>query len=147
MKTSATPQQLSFPFQVFEEEIVNPLNGQQMTETEEFIATLLLDASSEKPIKMAEIINAVADAFNEQISERQVKIIIRSFRRERGFPILTRRSKPAGYWWCVSQKDMQTFEKMWLSQVMDELITLQIMKKRNYPRLAGQLRLPNVAGK
>jgi hypothetical protein len=130
--------QLAFPFQVIEEEILNPISGYQMTEVESFVAELLLDATSEKPMKMKQIIDVLADAKHERVSERQMKIIIRTLRRDRGFPILTRRSRPAGYFWCRSVKEFKEFEAMWTKQTMDELTTLQLMKRRNYPKLAGQ---------
>lgn len=140
----ATTQQLSFPFHLFEEEVLNPLNGQQMTEQEIFIAGLILDASSEKPIKMDEIIERFAENYGESLSVRQLKIIVRSFRRDRAFPILSRRSAPAGYWWCQSVAEMKEFAQLWQSQYFDEMRTLYVMMKHNFPRLAGQLRLPNV---
>lgn len=82
----AIEQQLSFPFYLFEMEILDPLNGQQMSATETCIAQLLLETTSEKPVKMAEIISQVADITGDQLNERQVKIIVRSFRRDRAFP-------------------------------------------------------------
>lgn len=135
--------QMSFPFFIFEEELLNPLNGQQMSPEETFIAQLILDGTSEKPVKMQRIIDEYQEVFGETISERQIKIIIRSFRRDRAFPILTRRSKPAGYWWCQSVEEMKNFAQLWQSQYFDEMRTLYIMMKHNYPKLAGQLRLPN----
>lgn len=139
--------QLAFPFEIFEQELINPLNGQQMNDTESYIASLLLGASSEKPIKMAEIISACADALGETISERQVKIIIRNLRRNHAFPILTRRANPAGYWWCQSIDEMKEFARLWQSQYFDEMRTLYVMMKHNYPKLAGQLRLSDIPKK
>lgn len=135
--------QLSFPFHVFEEERLNPLNGQQMTPEETFIAQIILEGTSEKPIKMQEIIDGYRDVFAEKLSERQLKIIIRSFRRDRAFPILSRRANPAGYWWCQSVAEMKEFAQLWQSQYFDEMRTLYVMMKHNFPHLAGQLRLPN----
>lgn len=146
METTAT-KQLAFPFQVFEDEILNPLNGVQLSETEAFVANLLLDATSENPMKTAQIIEAVADGLGEKISFRQLKKIIRSLRVNHAFPILSRRSKPAGLWWCQSIDEMKEFARLWQSQYFDEMRTLYVMMKRNYPRLAGQLRLPNVVNK
>lgn len=139
--------QMSFPFFIFEEEMLNPLNGQQMSAEETFIAQLILDGSSEKPVKMQRIIDEYQEVLGETISERQIKIIIRSFRRDRAFPILTRRSKPAGYWWCQSVAEMKNFAQLWQSQYFDEMRTLYIMMKHNYPKLAGQLRLQDVSSK
>ena len=136
--------QLSFPFYVFEEEILNPLGGQQMTVQEVFIAQLILEASSAKPVKMDEIIEQFRKTFGENLSVRQLKVIVRAFRRDRAFPILSRRSKPAGYWWCQSVEEMKEFSNLWQSQYFDEMRTLYVMMRHNYPRLAGQLRLPNI---
>lgn len=141
----ATAQQLSFPFHIFEEEVMNPLGGLQMTEQEIFIAGLILEASSEKPIKMEEIISRFEDNFRDRLTVRQLKIIVRSFRRDRAFPILSRRSQPAGYWWCQSIEEMKEFAQLWQSQYFDEMRTLYVMMKHNFPRLAGQLRLPQVS--
>lgn len=135
--------QMAFPFQVYEEGILNPLNGVQLNDVEAFVANLLLDATSEKPMKTEQIIAAVADGLNEKISFRQLKKVIRSLRVNHAFPILSRRSKPAGLWWCQSIDEMKEFARLWQSQYFDEMRTLYLMMKHNYPRLAGQLRLPN----
>ena len=137
--------QMSFPFQVFEEEIISPLGGVELSAIESFIASLLLDASSEKPVKMAEIISACADTLGEKISERMVKRIIRSLRLNHAFPIITRRAKPAGYWWCQSVEEMKEFARLWQSQYFDEMRTLHVMMKHNFPRLAGQMRLADIS--
>lgn len=150
MENGAVTTQLSFPFQAFEEELANPIFGHQLTDIEAFVASLLLDVTSEKPMKSDEISEAVFNKFGERLSFRKVKLLIRSLRRDHAFPILSSRSRPFGYFWCKSQDEMIRFEQMWLKQVMDELVTLQIMKKHNYPRLANQLRfkdIPNLEGK
>lgn len=139
--------QLSFPFQVLEQAIINPLDGQRMTATEEFISILLLEASSEKPIKTDEIIARMKADLNVEISFRELKKIIRSLRRNHAFPILTRRSKPAGYWWCQSIDEMREFARLWQSQYFDEMVTLSVILKTNYPRLAGQMRLDDIPQK
>lgn len=141
----AVAKQMSFPFQVFEEEVLNPLGGVKLSPTEEFVANLLLDASAENPLKTAQIIEMVADGLGEEISFRELKKIIRSLRVNHAFPILSRRSKPAGLWWCQSIDEMKEFARLWQSQYFDEMRTLYVMMKHNYPRLAGQMRLPNVA--
>lgn len=135
--------QMAFPFQVYEEEILNPLNGVQLNDVEAFVANLLLDATSEKPMKTEKIIAAVADGLNTKLSFRQLKKIIRSLRVNHAFPILSRRAKPAGLWWCQSIDEMKEFSRLWQAQYFDEMRTLYLMMKHNYPRLAGQLRLPN----
>jgi hypothetical protein len=143
MQTSE--KQLSFPFQVIEDAMMNPLEGRELTKLEAHIAVLLLDASSEKPIKTDEIIKRVSSDLSIELNFRELKKIIRSLRRNHAFPILTRRSKPAGYWWCQSIEEMKEFARLWQSQYFDEMITLSVILKTNYPKLAGQLRLPNVS--
>lgn len=143
MKTSE--KQLMFPFQLLEEEIMNPIAGRQLTEVEAFIAGLLLDASSENPIKTDEIIRRVGDSnLQVELNFRELKKIIRSLRRNHAFPILTRRSKPAGYWWCASIAEMREFAKLWQSQYFDEMVTLSVILKANYPKLAGQMRISDI---
>lgn len=142
--STAVAEQLKFPFGLLAEEMNDPVRGHQLTEIEAFIASLLIDATSEKPMKTDRIIELVKDQVNQRLDRRKVKIIIRSLRRDHAFPILTRRSNPAGYFWCKNQKEMAEFERMWLSQVTDELYTLQIMKKHNYPRMANQLRFKDL---
>lgn len=137
--------QMAFPFLIFEEEIINPLGGVELSAIESFIASLLLDATSEKPVKMAAIIEACADTLGAKISERKVKILIRSLRLNHAFPIITRRAKPAGYWWCGSVEEMKEFARLWQSQYFDEMRTLHVMMKHNFPRLAGQMRIADIS--
>lgn len=139
--------QLSFPFEVFEEEILNPVLGHKMTELEEFVAGLLLEASSEKPLQIKQIIEAVKTKFQRNINSRTVKDIIRGLRRNHAFPILSRREKPAGLWWCSSMSEMKEFMRLWQAQYSDEIYTLQIMVKNNFPRLAGQMKLTDISQK
>lgn len=143
MTTNA--KQLAFPFQIFEEELINPLNGVQLTPIEEFISNLLLDATSACPLRADNIREKVMIGLEIDLSFRELKKIIRSLRRNHAFPILTRRSSPAGYWWCASADEMKEFARLWQSQYYDEMRTLYVMMKHNYPRLAGQLRLPQVS--
>ena len=138
---TAVKEQMSFPFKQFEDELTSPIAGRELSKLEEFIASLLLDASSEKPLKTTDIVEAVQIQLGENLNRRKLKIIIRNLRRRHGFPILTRRAKPAGYFWCRSKKEWAEFDRMWMSQVMDELVTHQMMKKSVYPNLAGQRRL------
>lgn len=65
--------QAEFPFDIFEEEMINPLNGIDLTENEEFVANLLLDATSEKPIKMAEIIVEALHKKTITLTDRMVR--------------------------------------------------------------------------
>lgn len=140
----ATTKQLAFPFEVFEEEIANPVKGFQLTETEAFVASLLLEASSEKPMKTAEISKAIKNGLDIDVSYRELKKVIRALRRNHAFPILSRRSKPAGLWWCQSISEMKEFARLWQSQYFDEMTTLWLMMKHNYPRLAGQLKISDI---
>jgi hypothetical protein len=135
------------PFEVFEEEMINPLKGVDLTANEEFVAGLLLDATSEKPIRMAEIAMTALHQKTVTLSDRQIREIVRSLRRDHGFPICSRKSAnketghPPGYYWGRSEKELEEFSTVWMSQYKDEAVTLHRMLKVNYPRLAGQLRL------
>jgi hypothetical protein len=132
--------QTDFNFEQFEAEMISPLAGHALTDLEEYVAGLLLKASSERPYRIAEIINYVGLNLHKTIDERAVKELIRSLRRQHKFPILARRTKPAGYWWCTSAEDMEAFIDSFRAQAMDELHTLSQIVKHNYPALAGQLR-------
>ncbi|MDQ3132422.1 MAG: hypothetical protein M3Q99_16870 [Acidobacteriota bacterium] len=143
--TATTMKQLAFPFEIFEEELANPLLGHKLTDIEAFIASLLLDATSENPTKTETIIEAVKNQFDVSLNRRKVKILVRSLRRNHVFPILSRRSVPAGYWWCASADEMKEFIKLWQSQYFDEITTLSLMVRHNFPRLAGQMRLKEVS--
>ncbi|HYX72155.1 MAG TPA: hypothetical protein VE732_05240 [Nitrososphaera sp.] len=128
-------------FKLYEEELLDPLRGHALTEIERFIASLLLDATTDKPIGIAEIIRAYAAHSGKRISDRIVKGIIRRLRKEHAFPILARRSKkPTGYWWCGSAAEMEMFIESFRSQALDELHTLSTIIKHNYPALLGQLK-------
>ena len=140
----AQTKQLSFPFEVFEEEILSPIKGAALTENESFVASLLLNASSEKPMKTDDIRAAIKNALDVDVSFRQIKQIIRSLRRNHAFPILSRRSKPAGLWWCQSVAEMKEFTRLWQSQYFDEMVTLSVILKTNYPKLAGQMRISDI---
>lgn len=138
-------EQQAFPFRIFEEEMVAPVFGNELSEIERYIASMLLDAESETPVSMAQIIERVAELKNTTLSNRQVRVIIRSLRRDHAFPILSRRKAPSGYWWCRSSAEMKEFTVLWQSQYFDEMMTLHVMVKHNYPRLAGQMRLNDVS--
>ncbi len=130
-----------FKFQLFEQELLNPLRGHQLSQTKEFVGALLLSASSQQPKRIAEIIVACGRALGEWLTEREVKEVIRSLRKEHAFPILSRRHKPAGLWWCGSSEEMDQFIKSFRKQALDELHTLSKIVRENYPALAGQLTL------
>ena len=128
-------------YEVFEQELLNPLRGHKLTECEAFVANLLLDASSHRPVKIRDIRLALERKGLTALSVRRVRKIVRTLRKEHAFPILARRSEPAGFWWCASAAEMDSFVKVFRSQAMDELHTLSRIVKQNYPALAGQLRL------
>jgi hypothetical protein len=134
-------QQSGFNFEKLEDEMISPLAGHALSELEGYIAGLLLRASSERPYRIADIIGWVGLNLHTTIDERTVKEVIRSLRREHKFPILARRGKPAGYWWCMSASEMEEFITLFRSQALDELHTLSQIVKHNYPGLIGQLRL------
>lgn len=129
------------PFMTIEEEVIDPLRGVDLTETEIFVAGLILNATSAAPIKMAEIISRAEAELGLKLTTRQVRIIVRSLRRTHGFPICTRKGHPAGYWWGRSEAELEEFVSVWKAQYLDEITTLHTMLRINYPRLAGQLKL------
>jgi hypothetical protein len=134
-----------YPFEVFEHELLNPFRGHELTEIERYVAGVLLDATSAKPIGIAELIPQVEMALEQQMSEREIKKVIRRLRKEHAFPILSRRRKPAGYWWCSSADEMEEWIVLFRSQALDELETISKIVMANYPALAGQLRLEVVS--
>lgn len=128
-------------FEVYEEELLNPLRGHELTGLESFIASLLLTASSHRPIGNSEIVRCYESIHKKRLSERLVKDTIRSLRRDHNFPILARRTQPAGYWWCKDACEMEMFIESFRSQALDELRTLSRVVRSNYPALVGQLKL------
>ncbi len=131
-------------FRKFEEELLNPLRGHKLADQEEFVANLLLDATAQRPIGIKRIVNTLFSGKGVWLTERRVKEIVRSLRKEHGFPILSRKNKPSGYWWCGSEAEMKDYYGRARSQPLDELHTLSKMVKQNYPELAGQLSLEDV---
>lgn len=124
-----------------ETELFDPLEGRELTDLESYVASLLLSASAARPIGIREIVTHTRLALEQEIDERKVKKVIRELRREHGFPILARRKRPSGYWWCETADEMESFVSSFRSQAMDELVTISKMVKLNYPEIAGQLRL------
>ena len=96
-------------FKIYEDALLNPLRGHALNELESYIASLLLTTNTHRPIGIAEIISAVKDCLDVKLSERTVKKIIRTLRKDHTFPILARRTKPTGYWWCASSDEMKAF--------------------------------------
>lgn len=128
-------------YQIFEQDLLNPLRGHKLTDYEEFVANLLLDASSHRPLKIRDIREALERAGLSALSVRRIKQLVRTLRKDHAFPILARRAEPAGFWWCASAGEMESFIKVFRGQAMDELHTLSKIVKQNYPALAGQLKL------
>jgi hypothetical protein len=128
-------------FTLFEDALLVPLRGHTLTDLETFVACLLLSATSEKPKSIKDIIDAVQLQTGKRLDLRAVMEIVRSLRKEHAFPILSRKAKPNGYWWCSSIEDMQVFIEAFRSVALDELHTLSRIIKENYPELAGQLKL------
>ncbi len=93
----------------------------------------------EQPMTGDYLINRVQVALDTRINLRKFHNIIRKLRKSHGLPILSRRTKPMGYWWCASVAEMNEFIENFRSQAMDELHTLSRIVNKNYPLLAGQL--------
>lgn len=150
-------------YELFEEELLAPLRGHALSDDESLVAALLLDASSAQPIGIKHIVQVMnsrprgadnAGPRRRKANDRVVKDIIRTLRKEHEFPILSRKfarpketdkagnltaeAKPAGYWWCDNEDEMQEFVIAFRKQPMDELHTLSRIVKANYPKLAGQ---------
>ncbi len=125
----------------FEEVIASSIKGRELNSLEEFIASLLFGTTAARPLKAEEISTLVRMNLSRPLGRRRLKVIIRKFRREYGFPILTRRKHPAGYWWCQSEVELLEFERMWKSQIKDESITLAKMRRWFYRENSGQERL------
>ncbi len=86
------------------------------------------------------IIRSADEALKQRINERMVKKVIRTLRKDHAFPILARKRKPTGYWWCNSVEEMEAFIESFRKQALDELHTLSRIVNHNYPALQGQLR-------
>lgn len=126
-------------FALYEEELLNPLRGHTLSEHENYVASLLLTASSSRPIGIDEIIETARER-DIKLSVRTVKSIVRTLRKDHTFPILSSKKPPTGYWWCQSLEEMQAFIESFRAQAFDELHTLSKIVKHNYPALQGQLK-------
>lgn len=98
-------------------------------------ARFLTRATSEYPITLV----TLAEYF--RCSERKVKDMIRTLRREWLLPIGSSRQPPYGYFWIQSAADFLSWSRPYRSQAIDELVTLWHLEKRNFPELAGQTSL------
>src|SRR5258705_5312380 len=95
--------------ETFEHELLNPLRGHTLSPLESFVASLLLDASAQKPLDNAALRRAAKTQLSIDVSERLMKSVIRELRKGHAFPIISRREKPAGYWWASSAEEMKQF--------------------------------------
>lgn len=132
-------------FNIYEQELLNPLRGHKLSDMESYIASLLLTADTHRPIGIAEIMRSVESSLNVRINERLVKRVIRTLRKDHAFPILARKKQPSGYWWCGGISEMEAFIESFRKQALDELHTLSKIVTRNYPALQGQLRFDDVS--
>lgn len=98
-------------------------------------ARLLALTTSERPLT----IEALGAHF--RLSDRQVKSMTRTLRREWLLPIGSSRQKPAGLFWILSPKDFLDWSRAYRSQAIDELATYYRLQRRNFPELAGQTSL------
>lgn len=128
-------------FTLFEDALLVPLHGHTLSDIEMLIACLLLSAKSENPASIKSIIATVQLQTGKRLDQRGVMDAVRSLRKEHAFPILSRKAKPNGYWWCSSIEDMRVFIESFRSVALDELHTLSRIVKQNYPELSGQLKL------
>src|SRR5689334_13369042 len=95
LRKMTTNFQTDLPFDVFEEELLDPIKGVDLSEEETFVAGLLLKATTDRPIRMAEVATAALHQKTLELSDRQIRTIVRSLRRTHGFPICSRKGKPA----------------------------------------------------
>lgn len=128
-------------FILYESALVNPAGSRPLTVEEDIIIRRLLLATSQRPIRLVELIDHLYIQTGKHWSERQMKDAIRTLRREHAMPILSRRRPPAGLWWCSSADEMREFIATFQAQAIDELQTLRRIVHHNYPTLAGQLDL------
>src|SRR6185369_17654767 len=112
-------------FETFESELLNPLRGHYLTPLESYVASLLLDASKERPIDNESIRCSIGLRLTEfhlrrAPDQRTIKMIVRALRKAHAFPIISSRKRPAGYWWCHSAEEMKDFVETFRSQALDE---------------------------
>lgn len=105
------------------------------TETEKLVIWLLKCATSDRPVTIAQIRERVRNDSTGVISEREVKQFVRDLRRDHGMPILARRGKNPGYFWCGSRQEMEDFVGSFKKQADDEMATVRKMVETNYPGL------------
>jgi len=130
--------------ELFERELLNPLRGLQLTKEEELVASMILVATAAEPIGVKRLRRRLNEA-GCRAGERDVKDIVRTLRKLHELPILSRRKKGGGFWWCENEAQMKEYYEHARRQPLDELHTLSRIVKANYPRLAGQLSLEDVS--
>ena len=134
------PESNDLPFVTLEESVLGE-RGKLLTETELFVAGLIIHATRSVPIKQAAITEAARRSTGVVLSARTIKDIVRTLRRTHGFPVCSRKSQPAGYWWGRSEAEVEEWSNEAMRQWKDEIVTMNAVLKTNYPRLAGQLKL------
>lgn len=126
--------------ELFEDSLLYPLRGLELTVVERFVAAMLLEAKAAEPIGIKRIRRALND-MNMPRSERDIKDIIRTLRKTHRLPIISRRKDGGGFWWCENEEQMRQYFKHASHQPLDSIGTLYGMIRENYPKLAGQLDL------
>ncbi|GEM_PF-3452448 len=139
MLVNREPEQLRFS--VFEDELIDPLRGHELTEQEAFVASLLLDASADRPRTNEELRDLLRGKFFEEYSERSIKSLILSLRDDHCFPIVASKAPPFGYWWCRSAAEMKEQWDRVRGEAVGMMSTWSRLIKQHFPELAGQLRL------
>lgn len=125
-------------YELFEEALLRPLHGLDLTDDESFVAAMLLEAKASSPIGIKRLRRALAEAGMPR-TERHVKEIIRTLRKQHRLPIISRRTNSGGFWWCENEEQMREYYDHASSQPKDSFETLHGMIRHNFPRLAGQL--------
>jgi hypothetical protein len=72
------------------------------------------------------------------LSERQVKSAVETLRAEWTLPAISRRKRPAGYWFAGSAEEYLAWWRTHRAQAITELTTGYRNLKANYSDLAGQ---------
>ena len=127
-------------YELFERELIDPLHGKTLSKEEHLVASMILDATAKQPIGLKRLRRALVTA-GYPMTERWVKDIIRTLRKKHELPILSRRNKGGGFWWCEDEQQMRDYYTHASKQPLDELHTLSRIVKANYPLLVGQLTL------
>ncbi len=79
-----------------------------------------------------------AIASHLKLSERKVKDIVRTLRREWLLPIGSSRQLPYGYYWILTPKQFLDWSRVYRAQAIDELVTLHRLQRANFAELSGQ---------